>query len=367
MSEVATLLVSLIAILAAARFFTNGVEWLGRHLELGEGAVGSVLAAVGTAMPETLIPIVAILFVGGQHGSEIGIGALLGAPFMLSTLGFFITGAAALTFRRRRRTGSVVVINRRVLMRDLTHFLAFYLPAIGVSFAPRWIGLVVCGCLLAGYGRYLYVNLTEKATLETEGEPLSLHMLWSRMFFRREPGESRAAFHSRRRHHALHTTPELTAVVAQVVIALGGILVGAYVFVDAVREVSRSLGAPEMLVALLIAPFATELPEKFNSVIWMGQSKDTLALGNMTGAMVFQSSIPVTVGIVFTQWKFTHIQHGHAGLISVGIAVFSAIFVLLAVRSRDGDHNDRAHLSPWVLCIGLLFYIAFVISVIEHF
>ena len=72
-------------ILLAAEFFTNGVEWLGKKLNLSEGAVGSVLAAVGTALPESIIPIIAILFSPDASSHEIGIGAILGAPFMLAT------------------------------------------------------------------------------------------------------------------------------------------------------------------------------------------------------------------------------------------------------------------------------------------
>ena len=49
------LLLSLAAILGAAVIFTNAVEILGDRLELGRGAVGSTLAAVGTALPETMI------------------------------------------------------------------------------------------------------------------------------------------------------------------------------------------------------------------------------------------------------------------------------------------------------------------------
>src|SRR5438034_1359613 len=79
------LAVSLVLILLAAELFTNGIEWVGETLGLSEGAVGSVLAAVGTALPETLLPLVAIA-IGHPQGEEIGIGAILGAPFMLSTL-----------------------------------------------------------------------------------------------------------------------------------------------------------------------------------------------------------------------------------------------------------------------------------------
>ena len=52
------------------------------------------------------------------------------------------------------------------------------------------------------------------------------------------------------------------------------------------------------VLALVLAPLATELPEKFNSLIWVRQNKDTLAMGNITGAMVFQSCIPTAIGII---------------------------------------------------------------------
>src|SRR5258708_30497250 len=91
------LALSLAIILFGCDLFTNGVEWAGKKLRLSEGAVGSVLAAVGTCLPETLIAILAIVY-GREKGagSQVGIGAILGAPLMLSTLAFFVTGAAVL-------------------------------------------------------------------------------------------------------------------------------------------------------------------------------------------------------------------------------------------------------------------------------
>ena len=70
----ALLVVSLLVILAGAELFTNGVEWVGEGFGLSEGAVGSVLAAVGTALPETLLPIIAIAS-GHAAGEDIGVGA----------------------------------------------------------------------------------------------------------------------------------------------------------------------------------------------------------------------------------------------------------------------------------------------------
>ena len=71
------LVISLFVILAGAELFTNGVEWVGEGFGLSEGAVGSVLAAVGTALPETMIPIIAIAFGSGESSEAVGVGAIL--------------------------------------------------------------------------------------------------------------------------------------------------------------------------------------------------------------------------------------------------------------------------------------------------
>src|SRR5512135_3609651 len=104
LADGAVLALAFVVILVSAELFTNGIEWFGRKLELAEGAVGSVLAAVGTALPETMIPIIAILFTGGAS-EEVGVGAILGAPFMLATLAMFVTGVAVMVMGRRRPTG----------------------------------------------------------------------------------------------------------------------------------------------------------------------------------------------------------------------------------------------------------------------
>ena len=89
------------------------------------------------------------------------------------------------------------------------------------------------------------------------------------------------------------SAPLSWTVVGQALLALALIVVGAQIFVDAVEHTAEVAGLPASLVALVLAPLATELPEKINSVIWVRDVKDTLALGNITGAMVFQSTVPV--------------------------------------------------------------------------
>ncbi len=103
--EVFLLLAGLLSILLAAEGFTNGIETFGSRFNLSQAVVGSLLAAVGTAMPETILPVVAIFFYSGASAKDIGVGAILGAPFMLSTLAFFLVGLTVITASHKKEKG----------------------------------------------------------------------------------------------------------------------------------------------------------------------------------------------------------------------------------------------------------------------
>jgi cation:H+ antiporter len=340
--------ISLGAIVVAASFFTNAVEILGGRLNLGQGAVGSVLAAVGTALPETMIPIVAILaavFAGRdpETAGEIGIGAILGAPFMLATLAMFVVGASALYFRGRRVNGAEircegvsaddfpwckgpgksVNIDADTIARDIAFFLIFFAvaAAAGVVELLYSLKLVLALLLVAAYVLYVRRTLQSGEALEEVPERLTL---WRR-----------------------DSPPPSWSVVGQALIALVLIVIGAQIFVDAVEHAAGSAGLPAGLVALVLAPLATELPEKINSVIWVREGKDTLALGNITGAMVFQSTVPVTFGVLFTRWQLEPLS-----FFSVVLALVSAGFIYFELRRRKT-------LQAWQLMLSGLFYLVF--------
>jgi cation:H+ antiporter len=314
------LVIAFLVILLGAELFTNGIEWFGHKLGLAEGAVGSVLAAVGTALPETMIPLIAILF-GGGHSDEVGIGAILGAPFMLATLAMFVTGLAVLVSRRSRRTGSSLDVSGSVLVHDMRFFALAYAMAIAVAFLPAdlaWPRFVVAALLLVIYGAYVREHFqAESGGGDPDLAPLRLHRLDVRAPGHPEP-------------------PRLRVVSLQVILALGCIIGGAYLFVGAVTEISHSLGIDEVLLALIIAPIATELPEKFNSVIWVRQGKDTLAMGNITGAMVFQSAIPTSVALLFASSGWAITSGSLLAFASAGIAFLSTAIVFLPLaRGRE--------------------------------
>jgi cation:H+ antiporter len=313
------LVLSIVGILVAAALFTNSIEMLGDRMNLGQGAVGSVLAAVGTALPETMIPIVAILgalILGGDPAAsgEIGVGAILGAPFLLATLAAFVIGAAAIIYKDRRETGTRLNVDRRTVRRDMVFFFLCFGLAAGVGivnsfFAVPFFVMVAVAVGLVG----AYVVHTVRTVIAggegLEDVPDDL-TLWPESRFGEAP---------------------TWAVVAQVIGSLAVMALGAHYFVEAVRSGSEAIGIPAGLIALVLAPLATELPEKFNSVIWLRDNKDTLAIGNITGAMVFQSTIPVSLGLVFTSWSLDSLN-----ALSAGLALLGGALIIAMLLSKGG-------------------------------
>ena len=300
--EYVLLAASFAVILAGALLFTNAVEWAGNKLEIGEGATGSILAAVGTAMPETLIPIVAII--GGTEGAEdVAVGAIIGAPFLLATIAMALVGISALIFKNRREQGTKLRAHVETLDRDLLFFLVFFAAGIATGVVlPEALHVPFAIVFVLAY--VVYVRLTLRGGGEIQKEE-SIGPL----YLDRTPGDN----------------PPGSAVIVQLVIGLGAIVGGAHLFVEELITVAEHVGIEPLVLSLVLAPLATELPEKANSFFWVKDGKDSLALGNITGAMVFQSMIPIAVGLMLTDWDLNHyaVLSGVLGLAGGAVAYWA--------------------------------------------
>ena len=316
---------ALLVILVGCELFTNAIEWLGAKLNLSAGVCGSVLAAVGTALPETIVPIVAILLVRNGGAEEVGIGAILGAPFTLATLAFTVTAIAVLAYTATgRRRSADMDVDPEVLGHDLGHFVVVYLIAVGASFLPWHVAKpAVAALLLAVYVWYVWRHFGTGACITEDFDIAPLRI---------QPRPD---------------VPRLRWVLLQTGLALGLIFVGAHVFVEHLTVLAQAVSISPLVLSIIVTPIATELPEKFNSVLWVRSGKDTLAMGNITGAMVFQSTVPVSVGLLFTPWVLDR----HA-LASAVVALISGLVVYAYMRLRG-------RLSPWVLLVGLPLYLVF--------
>ena len=326
------LIVALILILVGAETFTNALEHLGERFGLSEGVTGSIFAAVGTALPEAMVPVVAILASSASLETryEVGVGAILGAPLMLSTLTLFLMGVFAAysrgwnSFLRPEPTG---------LQRDLNWFLfAFLLATIAVFVPTEWrmIRVTLALGLILSYMMYLMLTIRASQELVNQG-------------------------HGTEADHPLFLArlclpKNLFTIMMQLLVGLGLIVIGAKGFVIGVEHLATWLGISTLALALLIVPIATELPEKVNSIIWIRRGRDTLAFGNITGAMVLQGSLLPALGVMLTPWV-----PRKEILLGMGLTVLATTYLLFCAK--------RQGMKPHHFVLNGLCYLVFVVLV----
>ena len=322
----ALLIVSAGAIYVACEYFVNGVEWAGRKFAFGQQATGTVLAAFGTALPESVVTLVAV-FRGSPEQKQIGIGAALGGPLALSTLAYAVVGICLLL---GRRTFSQTGANRdwfRGLAGDQAWFLAIFACklALGVvAFAGKpWLSVA----FLLAYAVYCWREVRAPTPGEEEGV-LERLKLAPRL-----------------------EVPTSALVLAQVLASLVVIFVASRLFVRQLDALGPHLGLRPQVLALLLAPLATELPETLNAVIWVRQGKTRLALANISGAMMIQATVPTAFGLFFTPWLL------QPALLLAGGVTAATILTMYVAFSRGWVSRTFLALVP-------VFYVGFIIAVL---
>jgi cation:H+ antiporter len=310
----------LVVILAASELFTNALEHLGERLGISEGVTGSLFAAIGTALPETSVPIIALLAGTASQAvnEEIGVGAILGAPLMLATLSTCLMAIAVL---KTRGLKGVVAPERTGFTRDLNYFLCAFMIAAAAMFVPHhaWQVRALFAVGLVGvYVMYVVQTFRASAGLVEDGHGTEApeRLMLARI--------------------GLPTT--LGTIVLQMLVALVLLVGGAKGFISGVEGVSKVLGVSALLLSLIIIPIATELPEKVNSIIWARRGKDTLAFGNITGAMVFQGTLLPGIGIMLTPW-------------APRVEVLTGVFITLAAAAWLRFNARKNGIVLWALLV----------------
>ena len=347
----------------ACEWFVNAVEWLGVRLEVGPVAVGTILAAAGTALPESVVTLVAVLFGSQEHGDDIAVGAAMGGPLVVGTVAYGVAGVMLIWLRRRPRAAprsrltplwSASRTSPRAATRprggpcprhrdvdDLAAwtppgwpatsgwFLVIFAVKVGARPGRVRVQAVAGRLFLRAYAALLPARgraASRRAGVHEDLEPLKLPAL-PRGAPRPSPWSPQTL-----RHAGRHLR------------RLAGVRAAAGVG----RPGARSAGG---VVALLLSPIATELPETMNAIIWVRQGKAELALANISGAMMIQATVPTAIGLFFTPWLFG------TPLVLAGVATLGAVGYLLTVL-RLG------RLTPGRLAAAALFYLGFAVGLV---
>ncbi|WP_420237313.1 c-type cytochrome [Telmatobacter bradus] len=323
-------LFSAVVIYAACEYFVNAVEWCGSSMQVGTLAMGSLLAAFGTALPESLVTLVTVVFGHTEAEKQLGVGAAMGGPLVLATVAYAVVGLSLLF--RSRSTGDSYRIpaSRDGIRRDQSFFLLLFLAnlALGLTnFAgKRWLAFG----FVAAYLVYVWKRAQNGGPLVEEEalEPLKLHP----------------------------DNPTFGWAAMQFVASLVVITLASKFFVGQLGAIGAALHFPPQLAALLLSPLATELPETMNAILWVRQGKTRLALANISGAMMIQTTIPAALGIFFTSWHFDYSLR-----LSALITLSAILFLWLTFLT--------GWIRPGALVAVSLLYLVFggaVISYIHH-
>jgi cation:H+ antiporter len=325
LGAVAALLVSAGFMYWACEYFVNGVEWVGRKAGISQNAVGTVLASFGTALPESIVTFVAVVLGHDAAERDIGVGAALGGPLVLATIGYPVVGFMLL-LTRSQPAHQPIAVNRRRLGRDQAAFLAMFVFKIALGFLAfaikPWLGWV----FLAAYVVYTWTEVSREGD-EEEGELEPLKF---------QPGKA---------------DPGWGWTGLQTAISLLVIFEASRVFVNQLGVVGPWMGIPSSVVALLLSPIATELPETMNAIIWIKQGKHRLALSNISGSMMIQATIPTALGLFFTPWLFD------SALALAAAVTALAIVGLLVLLWRNA-------LTPFRLALFAVLYLVFAAGIV---
>jgi cation:H+ antiporter len=297
----------------ACEYFVNGVEWVGRRMNFGATTTGTVLAAFGTALPESAVTFVAVLFGKDAGQRNIGVGAAVGGPLVLATISYAVVGVMLLlNHRRLKRADAHLEVDCARLSHDQGWFVLITIATIALGLVDfpfkRWLGIV----LFAAYALYVWREMRNDGTSPEEQHEL-------------EP--------LRLRPH--DPSPSMAWAAAQTLCALGVVSIASRVFVSQMEIIGNGLGVAAQLVALVLSPVATELPETLNAVIWVRQGRERLALANISGAMMIQATVPAGLAMLFTRWRFDGPLIAAGVVTTVAVAVLWLLFQRRAVGARS--------------------------------
>jgi cation:H+ antiporter len=322
---VCLLIGSAIAIYLSCEYFVNSIEWVGKQFNITKNATGTILAAFGTALPESVVTFVAVVFGNGPEQKDIGVGAAIGGPLVLATIAYAVVGW---TFISSKKNQNKQILSKSTELRlgyDQMWFMQIFickiiLGLIAFTFKP-WLGIA----FLLAYVLYLRQELRGTDDLEHLDfiEPLKI------------------------RPHDSNPAPAWALL--QTLLALIIIFFSSRLFVHQLEIVGPWLGLSPQMVALLLSPIATELPEIMNAIIWVRQGKQILAFSNISGAMMIQATVPSALGIFFTPWLLDK------------ALVWAALITLLSILGLYLLLRKSALNGYRLACFGL-FYVLFFIG-----
>lgn len=283
----------IVLLVVSSFILTSTIEDLGKRGKFSSSFTGAIISPIFTSLPELIVILTALILVGNVSGSEIAAGTIIGEPFLVSAIGFPIMAIAMLAARRKGSGERLDAVMPKTMI-----FVGLVLPIMIIpSLFQSWpVRILIAAFLVIIY--LLFARFVRQESLE-ESEFIV--------------GEIR----------------NRTALIF--LIATGTVLLvaGSAILVRSVDNLAFQTGINRELIAILIIPIATIVPETLNSVIWGAKLKTNLAVGALLGEETFFATIYPMLAILASRWVITEngiVAIFLTSLFSIAIGLFTYKF-----------------------------------------
>ncbi|WP_143701304.1 sodium:calcium antiporter [Vulcanisaeta thermophila] len=326
-NEVINVITGILTTFLGGLLFTNAVEYLGGRVRLGGSFIGAVVSPIFTSMPELVVFLVALYLYGGSVGEEIGIGTVIGEPFMVATIVFpvlFLVVFLGLVMRTR---DDAVLEVERELVTPYIFFTALFPTVLLPALLPMDVArLIVALLLFAAYVYYISrMYRSQGSLIEEYDEAYLLRLVKARS--------------DRLTYLLLSTQLAVSAVL---------LIMGSRLMVTGVGELAEALNVSAMAMSIIITPIATVIPESITAIIWTFRGRDTLAVASLVGEKVLYSTVYPALGLLLTEWSLSM-----EAIVSVVEVEVSSLVILY--------HVIRGRLTWDTAIIGLTGYIIYLL------
>lgn len=275
--DILWLILGLVLILAGANFLTDGAASVARRLGISDLVVGLTVVAFGTSTPELVISIMAAI----SGNAPLAVGNVVGSNI------FNILAIIGLTSLVRP-----IVIERSVMTRQMPLMLlsSLLLLMLGNS---GWID---------GTG----VNEISRVSGIFLDLLFILFMIYTVVVARHE-----SELNPETRQEENKKKEERNVLLSTVYI-LGGLAAlvwGGDRFVDGASGIARSLGMSDAMIGLTIVAAGTSLPELAASVAAAVKGHPGLAVGNVIGSNIFNTTLVLGGGATILPLPFNGVTN----------------------------------------------------------
>ncbi|MEM3190742.1 MAG: sodium:calcium antiporter [Candidatus Parvarchaeota archaeon] len=316
-----TLIFSLVITFFASYLFTNAAEYIQARKHLTSSFIGSILSPLFTSIPEAIIFLIAILFYKETAGEEIGIGTLIGQPFMASTISYtLVLLSVILGYKAKRRSSTNLQIQSTLALPFAIITFLFPLIIIPSILDVPFIHEILAILLITTYILF-GISTYRKAAPETIEEVI-LHLN-----FIMKPD---------------------AAALTQLIISSITLYLGGNLMISSISNLSRDLSINPLSFSIIIIPLGTAIPETMTAIIWSFKGKDTLAISSLVGEKILYSTIYPAIGILTTTWILNYLA-------------YTSILITTAVSLILWQFTRRGYLPKPVLAAGLPMFVLFII------